>query len=337
VEARIIGLQGSGKSTLLEALAEGHSGSGMASVKVADTRLRNLAGIFTPRKTTFAEFHVRDVDWPRREGRRSEMDRFFASLQGTHVFLHVLRAFDNPALGTPPDPGRDLAELDGAFALGDLVIADTALERARKQPMDEITKRALTHCREALDHETPVRLLTLDDAERRALRTYGLRTMVPQVILVNLPAGSVEQARSSLGESAHGRDVVALPFLDAREVAELSHEEQAEFAQALGLPGPAGEVVTRTVIHQMGLITFFTVGPVEVRAWEITRGSTAREAAGSIHSDMERGFIRAEVVAYHDFMAHGSMKACRDAGVLRLEGRDYIVADGDIMTVRFSV
>jgi ribosome-binding ATPase YchF (GTP1/OBG family) len=131
---------------------------------------------------------------------------------------------------------------------------------------------------------------------------------------------------------------VAFPFADALEVARLSVEEQEEFAAALGLPGPAAEVVAQAAFAQLGLVSFLTTGSDEVRAWPIRAGETAREAAGAIHSDIERGFIRAEVVSYTDFMSHGgNMKACRDAGVLRIEGKDYVVADGDIINFRFNV
>lgn len=336
MDARIIGLRGCGKTTLLEALAEGHTGGGVASVKLHDSRLLKLAEIIQPGKTTFAEFQVHDVDWPRSEGRRSEMDRYFNSLQGANVCLHVIRAFDNPMLGAPPDPLRDLGELDSAFVLGDLVIIEAALERAKKQPLDEIKKQILVRCQEALEAETPLRDADLDANDLAAVKGYGFRTLIPQVVLVNTTEGAPFE-RTGCEAAAAPRDLVAFPFLEAREVAELSHDEQAEFARELGLPGPAAEIVTRAVFHQMGLITFFTVGPKEVRAWEVPRGATARQAAGAIHSDLERGFIRAETVSYDELVAHGSLKACRDAGVLRLEGKDYPVKDGDIITVRFNV
>ena len=139
------------------------------------------------------------------------------------------------------------------------------------------------------------------------------------------------------GVGGSGPSDAGIPVLDALEVARLSVEEQEEYAAALGLPGPAGEVVSQAAFAQLGLISFLTTGSDEVRAWPIRAGETAREAAGAIHSDIQRGFIRAEVVSYDDFMHHGTMKACRDAGVLRIEGKDYIVADGDMVNFRFNV
>ena len=142
---------------------------------------------------------------------------------------------------------------------------------------------------------------------------------------------------SSVAEMARGRHLLAFPFNDALEVSLLSVEEQEEYSAALGLPGPAADVVAQAAFAQLGLISFLTAGADEVRAWPIRLGETAREAAGAIHSDIQRGFIRAELVSYDDFMRYGNMKACRDAGVLRVEGKDYVVADGDIINFRFNV
>jgi ribosome-binding ATPase YchF (GTP1/OBG family) len=154
--------------------------------------------------------------------------------------------------------------------------------------------------------------------------------------LVNTESGSTD-VPAGIAEPARGRHLLAFPFTDALEVSQLSVEEQEEFAAALGLPGPAAEIVAQAAFGQLGLISFLTTGPDEVRAWPIRLGETAREAAGAIHSDIQRGFIRAEVVSYDDFMRYGNMKACRDAGVLRVEGKDYLVADGDIVNFRFNV
>jgi ribosome-binding ATPase YchF (GTP1/OBG family) len=155
------------------------------------------------------------------------------------------------------------------------------------------------------------------------------------VLLVN---STEDTPFDASGMDIGSRRALAFPFPHAKEVAELPPLEQLEFAEALGLPGPTTEVVTRAILEEMGLLSFFTVGEDEVRAWPVRRGSTAVQAAGAIHSDLARGFIRAETVSYEDFMAHGgSLKACRDAGVLRLEGKEYQVADGDILNIRFNV
>ncbi len=341
MEARIIGLKGCGKSTLMAALAEGRAEGTVATVRMGDERVRRLSEVFHPKKTTFAEFRVREAAWTEASARKGELERYLDQLAGAQVFLHVLRAFPSPLLTESADPARDLATLDSEFLLADLMAVERAFERAKKQPLSDIGKRALGRCHEALEAELPLREAELSDDELQFARAYQLLTLIPQLLLVNTDAdgGGVDPSEDArLKEPAHDRQIIAFPFSDAAEVARLSPEEQLEFAEALGLPGAPAEIVTHAAFAQMGLISFLTTGEDEVRAWPIRRGETARQAAGTIHSDIERGFIRAEIVSYDAFMEHGaSMKACRDAGVLRIEGKDYVVADGDIANFRFNV
>lgn len=337
MEARIIGLKGCGKTTLVAALAEGRGEGHIATVHVGDARIRELSEVFHPKKTTFAEFKVREVAWPEASARKGEMERYLDALAGGQVYLHVLRAFDNPMLGEEAHPEADLAELDSEFVMSDLIRIERAFERVKKAPLSEQGRKALLRCQELLEAETPLREASFDDADLSFLRGYQFLTLTPQLLVVNTQS-DVAIDLSSIEALARGRQLLAFPFADALEVALLSHEEQAEFATALGLPGPAAEVVTQAAFAQLGLISFLTAGEDEVRAWPIRAGETAKEAAGAIHSDIQRGFIRAEIVSYDDFTAHGnSMKACRDAGVLRVEGKDYLVADGDIVNFRFNV
>ncbi len=336
MEARIIGLKGCGKSTLVAALAEGRGEGHVAAVHVGDARVRALSEIFKPKKTTFAEFKVREVAWPEATARKGEMERYLDALAGGQVYLHVLRAFENPLLGKSPDPVADLEELDREFLLFDMIRVERALERAKKAPLPDLGKRALGRCQEALETEVPLREVDFTEEELTFLRGYQFLTLIPQLLVVNTAAAD-SFAVSTLTAFARGRQVLAFPFLEALEVARLSPEEQAEYAAALGLPGPAAEVVAQAAFAQLGYISFLTVGGDEVRAWPVRKGETAREAAGAVHSDIQRGFIRAEVVSFADFMKYGSLKACRDAGVLRIEGKDYIVADGDIINFRFNV
>ncbi len=336
MEARIIGLKGCGKTTLVAALAEGRGEGHIATVHVGDARVRALSEIFQPKKTTFAELRVREVAWSDATARKGEMERYLDALAGGQVYLHVLRAFENPILGEPVHPEQDLEELDREFLLFDLIRVERALERAKKAPLPDIGKKALERCREILEAETPLREVDLDESHAAFIRGYQLLTLIPQLLVVNTE--SEESWESSvLDAHSRGRQVLAFPFVEALEVARLSSEEQQEYALALGLPGPAAEVVARAAFAQLGLISFLTTGDDEVRAWPIHAGETAREAAGAVHSDIQRGFIRAEVVAFDDFMRHGTMKACREAGVLRVEGKDYVVADGDIINFRFNV
>ncbi len=336
MEARIIGLKGCGKSTLVSALAEGRGEGHLATVHVGDARVRRLSEIFEPKKTTFAEITVREVAWPEASARKGEMERYLDALAGGQVYLHVLRCFDNPVLGEPIHPDADLEELDREFLLFDLIRVERAFERAKKAPLSDVGKKALVRCQEVLEAETPLREVSFDEGQLGFLRGYQFLTLTPQLLLVNTETETSE-APVSLAALARDRHPLAFPFTDALEVSLLSVEEQEEYAAALGLPGPAADVVAQAAFSQLGLISFLTTGSDEVRAWPIRAGETAREAAGAIHSDIQRGFIRAEVVSYDDFMSHGNMKACRDAGVLRVEGKDYVVADGDIVNFRFNV
>ena len=336
MEARIIGLKGCGKSTLLGALSEGRAEHAITTVKMGDVRIRTLSDIFHPKKTTFSEFQVKEVLWPEASGRKGEMDRYLDAVAGGQVFLHVVRAFESPLLSRSADAERDLRELDEQFQFADLLAIERAFERAKKQPMADNVKRVLVRAREALEADTPLRELGLDEGELGVARNYQFLTLVPQLLLVNVgEAGETDGILPP--EAIRDRQVLAFPFTEALEVARLSPEEQLEFAEALGLPGPAADLVTHAAFGQMGYISFFTVGEDEVRAWPVHRGESARRAAGVIHSDLERGFIRAEVVSYDDFLACGSMKACREHGVLKIEGKDYVVQDGDILHVRFNV
>ena len=342
MEARIIGLKACGKSTLVAALAEGRGEGHIATVHVGDARVRALSEIFQPKKTTFAEFKVQEVAWPEASARKGEMERYLDALAGGQLYLHVLRAFDSMVLGEPAHPEADLEELDREFLLSDLIRVERAFERAKKAPLPDSGKKALARCQEALEEETPLREVDFDEGQLSFIRGYQFLTLTPQLLVANTESegNALETPWDAAGleASARGRHVVAFPFPDALEVSRLSVEEQEEYAAALGLPGPAAEVVAQAAFAQLGLISFLTTGSDEVRAWPIRAGETAREAAGAIHSDIQRGFIRAEVVSYDDFMKHGSnMKACRDAGVLRVEGKDYVVADGDIINFRFNV
>jgi ribosome-binding ATPase YchF (GTP1/OBG family) len=341
MEARIVGLKGCGKTTLVTALAEGRGDGHVATVHVGDSRVRALSEIFAPKKTTFAEFKVQEVAWPEASARKGEMERYLDALAGGQLYVHVVRAFESALLGEPAHPEADLEELDREFLLSDLIRIERAFERAKKTQMSDTAKKALAHCQEALEAETPLRKVEFDESEAALVRGYQFLTLAPQLLVVNTEsegAASSPWDAEAFGRLAGDRHVVAFPFPDALEVARLSAEEQAEYAAALGLPGPAAEIVAQAAFAQLGLISFLTAGTDEVRAWPIRAGETAKEAAGAVHSDIQRGFIRAELVSYEDFMSHGAnMKACRDAGVLRVEGKDYIVQSGDIINFRFNV
>jgi ribosome-binding ATPase YchF (GTP1/OBG family) len=275
VEARIIGLKGCGKSTLVAALAEGRGEGHIATVHVGDGRVRTLAELFKPKKTTYAEFRVREVAWPEASARKGEMERYLDALAGGQVYLHVLRAFDSPILGEAAHPETDLEELDREFLLFDLIRVERAFERAKKAPLPDVGKKALSRCQELLEAETPLREASFDEGQLAFIRGYQFLTLTPQLLLVNTGADG-DWPASAIESMARGRRVVAFPFAEALEVARLSLDEQAEYAAALGLPGPAAEVVAQAAFAELGLISFLTAGEDEVRAWPIRAGETAR-------------------------------------------------------------
>ncbi|MBZ0273027.1 DUF933 domain-containing protein [bacterium] len=341
MDTTIIGLAGTGKTTLLSALAGvADPASGVATVRVVDERVDALAKIFNPKKTTYAEMRVREAAWPGagESARKSDVDRYLQAIRGSRLFLHVLAAAQTPMLADPPNPARDLAKLDGEMIIADLIAIERLLDRAKKAPLEANVKALLERLKGELENERPIFSLGLADAEHAMLSGYGFITETPQLVVVNTAEDAGEAFDAApLSALLHGRHVMAMPFPVAREVSLLPAAEQDDFAKEMGLSGPAARRVVREAFRQLDLISFLTSGEDECRAWPIERGTHARAAAGTIHSDIERGFIRAEVVAFDEFIKRGSMKACREDGILRLEGKDYVVADGDIVHFRFNV
>ncbi|MCB1152952.1 DUF933 domain-containing protein, partial [bacterium] len=336
-DATIIGLAHVGKTTLLEALAGREIAAGIATVPVRDARLDALTAIFNPKKTVYAEFRLREAMWPGTDsGRKNEMERYIQNVRGAKVFLHVLAAMQTPMMTEGANPVRDLEKLDSEMIFADLVSLDRYLEKNRKAKIDPNLEKLIVRLKEELENETPLWTVEMTEAEEALLAGFNLVTRTPQLIVVNTDEGADDYDASAFGK-LNGRHVVSMNFPMAKEISFLPREEQFVFAQEMGMEGPAADRVSKEVFRQLDLISFFTVGEDECRAWPITRGTTAKRAAGQIHSDIERGFIRAELAGYDDFMARKSLKQCKDDGVLRLEGKEYVVADGDIINFRFNV
>jgi hypothetical protein len=252
----------------------------------------------------------------------------------------VLRDFDNPALEGDPDPEGDLEAFHAECVFADLEIVEKRLERARKERASPQEIAAFEAALEALEAERPLRLVPEADLDRTLLRGFGLLTDRPLLVAVNraedraadpMPE-ALEQRIAELGAAG-----LTLSASVEADIASLEPTEQEEFLRDLGLEESAIARFIRTAYELLDLISFFTVGPDEVRAWTIRRGTKTKRAAGKIHSDLERGFIRAEVIPYEIFIEHGSEAAVKAAGKFQVEGQDYVVQDGDIMHVRFNV
>ncbi len=347
MKAGIVGFENVGKRTLFALLTQvaGASTSRTEQIgvlKVPDPKLSTLTRLHESRKTTPAT--VEFVLVPGVVKGRSKEKLDVSSLRAVDVLVHVVRAFEEPSVSHPEgsvDARRDFEMMDLELTLADLGVVEKRIERleadARKGRKGELQDLALlTRAKDALSEGRPLReALTLE--EREALRGYALLTAKPMLLVVNV--GENDRRSLDLGE----KPGLAVAYVSARiesEIAELSPEEAKTFREEMGLSsGAEGAVerVVRAAFDLMGVITFYTAGDTESRAWIVPRKTRAVKAAGAIHSDMERGFIRAEVVPYDVLVREGSWNACRDKGLLRLEGKDYPIVEADVVYFRFNV
>ncbi|MDQ3929968.1 MAG: redox-regulated ATPase YchF [Chloroflexota bacterium] len=365
----IVGLPKSGKTTLFNAITGSHAatsayGSGeqpnVAVVKVPDPRLDVLADMFHPRKVTPADVQFTDVvgmSAGKEAGSKEPISRQVLGFISTvDALVLVVRAFESAAVPLPEgtdgvDPSRDAESVMLELAFSDLGIIERRLERLKgeiqktKGPDRELREReqeVLTRIGPALEEGRHIRDLGLSEDDEKAVRNFGFLTAKPMLIVANLGEESLDSAaelEERLGKqwSSASTQVIAIPAQLEMEVSQLSPEDAAEFRESLGMgPSRLGEVVARSYAL-LGLISFLTAGEDEVRAWTIRRGTIAQRAAGVIHSDLERGFIRAEVVHYDDLIAAGNMVEAKRRGVVRSEGKTYVVKDGDIVNVLFNV
>jgi len=342
----LVGFAGSGKTTVFNTLTGldvpvGFGGEvRLGKVSVPDGRIDRLSAIFSPRKTTYAEISFCDIPGEHGAEKKGLSPRGLQQIRDQEALCLVLRDFENPALASTPDPAGDLEAFHAECLLADLDIVERRLDRARKEqaPAPEIA--AFDKARQALDEDTPLRALPEGDLDRGFFRGYGLLTDRPLLVALNR---AEERAADPMPAGVQGgieRMAAAGLTLSASveaEIAALDPAEQQEFLREMGLEESALSRFIRAAYGLLDLISFFTVGPDEVRAWTIRRGMDARRAAGKIHSDLERGFIRAEVIPYETFIELGSELAVKEAGKLQVEGKDYVVSDGDILHVRFNV
>ncbi len=350
----IIGLPQSGKTTVFNALTRGNAPVTMsggrfevhtAVVDVPDPRVDALSAMFNPRRTIYARVTYADIAGLEGKASGDISGPLLNQLTQMDGLVHVVRCFENPSVPHPMgsvDPLRDVAAMDAEFLLNDLIAVERKLERleeewkksARDRKQVEQEQALFKKLHEALSAEIPLRDVELTPAEEKLLAGFGFLSRKPLLILFNLAEG---QEAPTL-DYPHQRSAVAsLMGKLEMEIAQLPPEDAEIFLAEYGIEEPGLNRVIRLSYELLGLISFFTVGEDEVRAWTVRRGAKAPEAAGVIHTDLQKGFIRAEVISYDDLMAVGGMAAARSQGKLRLEGKDYTVQDGDILHIRFNV
>ena len=362
MQIAIIGLPNSTKTTIFNALTRGDLetnafSSGQfevhtAVVDVPDARIDRLSTMFKPRKTIYAKVTYADIAGLAKgvsEGGLS--GPLLNTLSQSDALLHVVRAFEDPNvphLEDTIDPRRDVDILDGELLLSDLIIVERRIERldaALKKGGDKLVKAAnevelelMKRLHAHLETGAPLRDMALDAAEEKSLRNFGLLSLKPMLIVLNVGDGPAEPALRQLDDYHYPHSVVAAMHGRLEmELAQMAPEEAVEFLSEYGIQEPGMNRVLHLSYELLGLHSFFTVGEDEVRAWTIPVGAPAVEAAGVIHTDLARGFIRAEVVAYEALVQAGSLPAARQKGLLRLEGKDYVVQNGDILNIRFNV
>jgi GTP-binding protein YchF len=366
MQIAIVGLAGSGKTTVFNTLTRGHAETGgfggmelhVGVVKVPDERLDRLATIFKPKKIVHADVTYVDLPAPpaSSDGHVGTEDlpaEHLARLRDSDALLHVVRAFEDPANPHSEgsvDPGRDLDRLDVEFILADLALVDRRLERLKatgrhgtpaERESNEREEAVLVRLNAALEAGSPIRDVALETEEEKAIRGFRFLTQKPVLILLNVGEGDLAAAGERVGTLAAGYNhrhaiVDALSAKIEMELGELEPDEAAVFMEELGIAESGLDRVIALSYRLLGLISFLTAGPDEVRAWPIHDGSTAVDAAGAIHTDLAKGFIRAETVAYEDLLTLGSIAEARKHGKLRSEGKTYRVHDGDVVEILFS-
>ncbi len=363
MEVGIIGFEKSGKTSLFNALTGQKAAIGgftaqgaepnVAVVKVPDARLDRLTELFKAPKVVHATIKYIDVAGiPAREGKSGDAlsDALLKAVANADALLAVIRAFDSGGIAANPE--SDLETIQAELILSDLLRVETRLERIEKSigkltgdPRKALEKEqsALKKCKTILESEKPVRAAEFDAEEAKALRAFQLMTLKPLILVINLSEDEIDKS-AAWEEKVRakglpvGTAVVACCAKSEMEIAAMESEaERKEFLESFGISAPAAHRVIQVSYETLGLMSFFTAGPTEAHAWTIRRGQNAVDAAGTIHSDLARGFIRAEIIGCEDLLRCGGLAQAKKEGVLRLEGKTYIVQDGDVIEIRFSV
>lgn len=361
-----MGLAASGKTTVFNTLTRGHAETGgygaltlnVGVVKVPDARLDRLAELFKPKKVVHADVTYVDLPAPPASseghvGTEELPAEHLARLRESDALLHVVRAFEDSSLphaAGSVDPARDIEQLDLEFILADLAMVDRRLERLgssgrhgtpAEREANEREEEVLRRLKTELEAGRPIRDAGMSDDEAKRVRGFRFLTEKPVLVLLNVGEGDLAEAPALVARIAgsYRHEHAMVEHLSAKiemELGELDAADAATFMEELGIAESGLERIIRLSYELLGLISFLTAGPDEVRAWPIPAGSTAVDAAGTIHTDLAKGFIRAETVAYEDLVTLGSMAEARKAGRLRSEGRTYRVADGDVLEILFS-
>jgi GTP-binding protein YchF len=318
-------------------------------VKVPDMRLGKLSEIFKPKKTTYATIEYIDYIGITK-GDLEQNRKVFDLIKDVDATVHVVREFfDDTIIHSlvTVDPLRDIETIELELIFGDLEFVEKRLERMeqgakRGKKPDESEKKLILKCKERLENEGALRNVDFHEQDILAMRPLQFLSTKPEVLLLNISEKDLHSEQSERIQSSIRDRYPLLPVLSMcgkieMEIAQLSPDDAQLFLDDLGIDEPASNKVIRTCCELLGLISFFTYAGDEVRAWTITKGLGAQKAAGKVHSDIERGFIRAEVISFEDFMSVGNMHHAREKGLLRLEGKTYEVKDGDIVNFRFNV
>jgi GTP-binding protein YchF len=355
MKAGIVGFPKVGKTTLFNILTRGHAETsrftqGKKAInigvsEVPDQRLERLHDIFQPKKKTLATTEFVDlVGVNRGEIKNTE---YLANLRTVDCLIHVVRAFEDPEMGVSAadiHPHDDIQEFNLELILADMDVIQNRLEKLRqlvkkvKNKENEEELALLERCIVQLESEKPIRELEFEPQEKRRLRSFSFLSEKPLLHIINLSEDRLAQRDQYLLEELRkDQEITYVCGTLEQQIGELATEDRQEFLEQYGFTESGRDRVIRTTFKLLDLILFFTAGPEEVRSWPIPRGTNAQRAAGTVHSDMERGFIRAETVSYEDFLKTGSFAEAKKHGVFRLEGKEYIVQDGDIITFRFNV
>lgn len=348
----IIGFARSGKTTIFNALTGAHAAVGtfgardsnLAVLKVPDARVDHLAEIYKPKKVTYAEFQFIDIAPNEAAGEQKALDTAaLNALKQADALVHVVRAFKNEDVMHPHgsvDPVRDARAMEEELQLGDLITVERRLERMEKEHKKGPELATLHRCKEHLEAGQSLRTLPLTAQETRDIAGFAFMSLKPLMLLGNYGEAAIgNDDPSGLRATAAAMNMALIELCGALEleIAQLSEEERPAYRADLGLGEESRRQFLHTAYDMLGLMSFLTAGEPEVRAWTIHKGTKAVDAAAVIHSDIARGFIRAEIVNYDHFVAAGSMAKAKEAGHVRLEGKEYIMQDGDIVLFRFNV